>query len=366
MKNNFKKNFKKLLKLPNVKQTPIQKMVGNGNVECGVCERRCVIPLNKRGVCNTKININSKLYSLVYGDISSLQSRPIEIKPFFHFYPGSRALTFSTWSCNFKCPWCQNYTLSKKKPNPLKANYISPEDIVSLAINERDNGICVSFNEPTMLFEYSLDVFKLAKEKGLYNCYVSNGYMTEKAIEMLAESGIDAIKIDVKGDREAYIKYPKDINNEVIWRNAKYAKELGLHVEMVFLVIPGVNNSPNVIEEIINKHLKTLGSQVPLHFTRYFPAYKFINSSTSIRTLEWAYNKAKEKGILFPYIGNVIGHDYENTYCPNCGEVLVKRFGFQIISYGITKDKKCPSCGEKIPIIGSPPKKLTQLIWKQT
>jgi len=360
------KNFKKLLSLPNVKKTPLQKIIRNEKVECGVCERRCVISPNKRGVCETKININGRIYSLVYGDISSVESRPIEIKPFFHFYPGSRALTFSTWSCNFKCPWCQNYTLSKKKPNPLKANYISPENMALMAVNRSNDGICVSFNEPTMLFEYSLDVFKIAKERGLYNCYVSNGYMTKKAIDMLKESGLDAIKIDIKGDKKAYIKYPKNINYEVIWRNAEYAKKLGLHVEIVFLVIPKVNDNKNVIKGIIKKHLNTLGPLVPLHFTRYFPAYKFFNPTTPIEILEWAYNKAKEKGILFPYIGNVTGHDYENTYCPNCGETLIIRFGFQIISYRITKEKKCPSCGEEIPITGAPSKKLTQIIWKQT
>ncbi len=318
-------------------------------VRCGVCERRCIINEGKKGFCSTKMNIGGKLYTLVYGDISALESRQIELKPFFHFHPGTRALTFSTWSCNFRCPWCQNHSLSKRKPNPSKANYISPKGMVDKAIKRGDDGICVSFQEPTMLFEYSLDLFKISRKKGFYNCYVSNGYQSLEALRLLKKAGMDAINIDIKGGKEFYEKYCFDIDVNKIWRNIREAKNLGMHVEVVNLVITDVNDSEGSIKEIIDEHLKNAGEKTPLHFTRYYPSYKFENPPTKISTLERAYEMAKEAGILYPYIGNVPGHPYENTYCHNCGELLIERHGYLIKIK--KKIDRCPICGEEILII---------------
>ncbi len=334
-----------------IKESPLYEKLSNEKVGCGICERRCVIGLGKKSFCKTKTNIEGRLYTLVYGDISALESRPIEIKPFFHFYPGSTALTFSTWSCNFRCPWCQNWHLSRTEPNPERANYISPEKIVEMALKNKDEGLCVSFQEPTLLFEYSLDVFKIAREKGLYNCWVSNGYLTLEALRLLAGAGMDAIKIDMKGDKEVYKKYCGGLDVNVVWRNAGEAEKLGMRVEIVNLVITDVNDDEACLNEIIQRHIKELGADTPLHFTRYYPAYKFSNPSTKIETLEKAYEAAKKAGVLYPYIGNVPGHRYENTYCPNCGELLIKRLGFAVVDYKI-KGKKCQRCGEQIPIVG--------------
>lgn len=294
------------------------------------------------------MNIEGKLYTLVYGDINALESRPIEIKPFFHFYPGSSALTFSTWSCNFTCPWCQNFHLSKKQPEPENANFISPEAIVKMAVDNKDDGLCGSFTEPTMLFEYCLDAFSLAKEKGLYNCFVSNGYMTLEALRMLKKAGMDAIKIDMKGNSEVYKKYCA-ADSQVVWRNIKEAKHLGMHVEVVNLVITGVNDSDACLKEIIMR-CKEIDPSIPLHFTRYHPTYKFTSPATEIETLEKAYKMAKNAGMKFTYVGNIPGHEYENTYCPICGDVLIRRFGFQIIENKL-KGRRCPACGEAIPIV---------------
>jgi pyruvate formate lyase activating enzyme len=333
-----------------IRESPLYEKIGE-SVKCGVCERRCVITRNKTGFCKSKKNISGKLCTLVYGDISAVESRPIEIKPFFHFFPGSTALTFSSWGCNFRCPWCQNWHLSRGWADPEKASYISPEKMVDMAIRHGDLGLCVSFQEPTLLFEYSLDAFKLANEKNLYNCFVSNGYLTIEALSMLRDAGMHAINIDIKGDEYVYKKYCKGIDVDIIWRNAREAKNLGMHVEMINLVITGVNDDEECLDWIIEKHLAEVGQNTPLHFTRYHPAYKFTNPPTKVETLEMAYKKAKREGILYPYIGNVPGHEYENTYCPTCGEKLIKRLNYSIISYRITEDKRCPKCKEAIPII---------------
>jgi pyruvate formate lyase activating enzyme len=337
---------------PTVVECPLYERVERG-VRCGICERRCTVLEGKEGFCGSRKNISGRLFTLAYGDISALESRPIEIKPFFHFYPGSTSLTFSTWGCNFRCPWCQNWHLSRGKPDPEKANYISPQKMVEMAIKHGDVGLCVSFQEPTLLFEYSLDVFPLAKEKGLYTCYVSNGYLTMEALSMLHRAGLDAINIDIKGDGEVYSKYCRGVDVEVVWRNASEAKRMGMHVEMINLVIPGVNDDDECINWIIKRHLHEVGPETPLHFTRYHPAYKFTNPSTKVETLEKAYEMARDAGILYPYIGNVPGHRYENTYCPECGTLLIERRNFVILEYNLTEGDRCPRCNRKIHIVGA-------------
>ena len=342
-----------LTSYPTVREAEFYEKLSNDAVRCGLCERRCEIPKGSKGVCGTRVNINGKLYTLVYGDVSAIESRPIEIKPFFHYWPGSTALTFSTWSCNLDCVWCQNFHLSKVKPEPAKAIYYPPEKVVELAIYNGDEGLCASFQEPTLLSEWAIPLFKTGKARGVkYCCYVSNGYMTLDVLKALHAAGMDGIKIDIKGDNEVYKKYCGGADVEKIWRNAREAKKLGMHVEIVNLVVTNVNDDENTLQWVIDRHLKEVGPETPLHFTRYFPAYKFNNPPTKAETLEKAYKMAKKAGVLYPYIGNISGHRYENTYCPNCGEKLVRRYGCYILKYKITEDNRCPKCGAHIPITG--------------
>ena len=345
-----------------VRESPLYERVRGGKVRCGVCERRCLLEENERGFCKTRINIGGKLYTIVYGNLSALESRPIEIKPFYHFWPGSTALTFSTWSCNFTCPWCQNWHLSRTQPSLATANYVPPERVVKMA-SGRDEGVCVSFNEPLMLFEYSLEVFRLARARNLYCTYVSNGYMTLDALKMLRDSGLDGLKIDVKGGEEEYRRFNK-ASVDVVWRNAREAVRMGIHVEIVYLVVTDATDSESLILETIERHLNELGENVPLHFTRYFPAYRYHAPPTPVEKLEWAYEQARRMGVRFPYIGNVIGHRYENTYCPECGELLIRRYGPRVIRYRITDDARCPKCGSRVPITGRYIRKsFLRLLW---
>ena len=342
-----------LANYPTVRKAIFYEKLASDKVRCTLCERKCEISPGSKGFCKTRMNIDGELYTLVYGDVSAVESRPIEIKPFFHYWPGSTALTFSTWSCNLNCIWCQNFHLSKLEPEPAKAIYYPPEKMVELATFYGDFGLCASFQEPTLLSEWAVPLFKLGKEKGMkYCCYVSNGYMSLGVLEALHEAGMDGLKIDIKGNSETYEKYCGGADAEKIWRNAREAKKLGLHVEIVTLVVRDVNDDEETLGSIIERHLKEVGAENPLHFTRYFPAYKFHNPPTKVETLEKAYEMAKKAGVLYPYIGNVSGHKYENTYCPNCGERLVQRYSYYILQYKITKEKKCPRCGTQIPITG--------------
>ncbi len=334
-----------------LKKTPLYDSVGE-DVICRVCERKCLISPDEKGFCGTKINLDGKLYTIVYGDLSAMESRPIEIKPFFHYWPGSSAMTISTWSCNFRCPWCQNWHLSTRLPDPSTATFTPPELVIERAKRAGDQGICVSFNEPTLLFEYSLDLFNLAKKDGMYCCFVSNGYMTEEALKMLHSAGLDGLKIDVKGGEKAYSRFIGGANWKIPWGNAKLALSLGIHVEIVYLIVPGVNDSQEDLALAVETHLRELGSEVPLHFTRYFPAHLYTRPPTPIEKLEYARNLALEAGINFVYIGNVLGHEGENTYCPDCGKLLIRRFGPKIVKSNLTNDKTCPECGRYIPISG--------------
>ena len=342
----------KLLTYPSVEESLLYEGVDGDGLRCGICERRCTISSGQVGFCTTRMNIEGKLYTLVYGDISSMSANPIEKKPFFHFWPGSKALTIGTWSCNFTCPWCQNYDISKVRPQPSKATYIDPETFVRMIGRENCQGCSISFNEPTLLVEYSLNVFPLARTKGLYNTFVSNGYMTLEALRKLRDEGMDAIKFDIKGDEEAVQKYcGADVN--IVWRNVEEAKKLGLHVEVVILVIPGVNDDDECLIEISRRHVKEAGPEAPLHFSQFYPTYMMMDTPrTPVETLEGAHSIAIREGVQYVYTGNVPGHRLENTYCPACGELLIERFGFSVTKYRISQNRSCPKCGLEIPIVG--------------
>ncbi|NHI91892.1 MAG: AmmeMemoRadiSam system radical SAM enzyme [Candidatus Lokiarchaeota archaeon] len=316
---------------------------------CKTCEHKCILKIGQIGFCKTRKNIEGKLYTLIYGKISSISNNPIEKKPFFHFHPGSHALTIGSFSCNFTCDWCQNYHISKANPSKSRGDFISPKNLVQLAKDHGSDGLSYSFNEPTLLLEHSLDVFKIAQKEKLYNTYVSNGYMTLDAAKLLVEHGLDAINIDIKGDEKVIKNYcHADINK--IFRNASFFKNNGVHVELTTLVVTSLNDNIAIIEKLAKIIIDKLGVDTPWHLTRYHPDYKFKNPSTSIEFLERARKIGKNEGINYVYIGNVPDHEYENTYCPKCNELLLKRSVFSIIHKKLN-DNKCPNCQKEILMV---------------
>ncbi|HUV02660.1 MAG TPA: radical SAM protein [Desulfobacteria bacterium] len=243
------------------------------SVRCKTCERFCEIAVGRLGFCKTRKNIEGKLYTLEYGDIASISANPIEKKPFFHFFPGTKALTVGSYGCNFACPWCQNWAISKSVPTPVACNYISPERLVQLVKEMGCQGTSLSFNEPTLLLEYSLDVCTLAQKEGYYNTYVTNGYMSSDALNLLVEHGLDAMNVDVKGCKDAVRRYcGADV--EVVWRNIRAAKRKGVHIEITTLVIPGVNDDADCLRGIASRIRDDAGEGTPWHVTQHYPAYK--------------------------------------------------------------------------------------------
>jgi len=342
-----------------LKESKYQKKISDNIVQCLTCERKCKIAKGKTGFCQTRININGTIYILVYGCIPALSNNPIEKKPLFHFHPATRAITVGTFGCNFSCFWCQNHHISHPSRPILEMirrerDYLSPEKVIELALRNNCEGTSISFNEPTLLFEYSLEVFKLAKRNGLYNTYVSNGYMTEGVLKDLAENGLDAINIDIKGDIHTVKKYcGADI--EKVWRNAKLAKELGIHVEITTLLIEKVNSEQNIIKNIAKRILSDLGKSTPFHITRFSPHYKSheygITQSTSIELLKESYAIAKQQGLNFVYLGNLYNNAFEDTVCPNCSNLVITRAGFEVNKLSLDSKGNCKNCGYPICII---------------
>ncbi|MCS7118473.1 MAG: radical SAM protein [Archaeoglobaceae archaeon] len=321
-----------------MKEAKLYRRVGDSLI-CQLCYRFCRLKNGESGFCKVRLNKDGKLYTLTYGKISTLESRPIEIKPFYHFKPGSTSMTFSTYSCNFICPWCQNWRISRALP---EGREVSPQEIVDKAFLYGDESICASLNEPTLLYEFLLEVFRLAKEKGLLNTMVSNGYSSILALKELKKAGLNALKVDIKGGKKTYeMLKVKDF----AWKTAKEAIKMDIHVEIVNLIVTDVNEDQ--IQEIVDRHLKMLGKEIPIHFTRYFPAFMHLREPTKIETLEKAVELAKKEGISFAYLGNVPGHRFENTYCPDCGEILIKRYSYTVLEKRI-ENGRCWKCKREI------------------
>jgi len=332
---------------PFVRESLLQEISGN-KVRCNVCERRCLLVDGGWGWCRTRQNRDGRLVTLIYGAVSSMAANPIEKKPFYHFWPGTGAFTAGSWSCNFGCPWCQNWDISKQAP-PVRGRYVSPAEFVARTQGTGCSGTSISFNEPTLSLEWSIDVFRLAKEHGLYNTFVTNGYMTPESLTLLIESGLDAMNVDIKGSSEAVRKYCKAIEVEKAWAACKLARSSGIHIEITTLVIPTVNDQDEDLSSIAKRIAADLGPGTPWHVSAYAPAYRFEVPPTPVGTLERAWRIGKEAGLEFVYAGNVPGHPYDNTYCPHCDAVLIQRMGFQVLTNEVHAGH-CPQCD--YPIAG--------------
>jgi len=320
-------------------------------IQCQICQRRCKIAPGKNGFCKTRKNMNGELYSLIYGKVSSIRVSPIEIKPLFHFYPGSRWLSLGSLGCNFLCPGCQNWEISHADPEkeiPL-TEYISPEKAVQLATGENCKGISWTYNEPTLSLEYTLDTARKAKEKGLLTNYVTNGYITPEAMKLLGPC-LDAYRVDLKGfSAHAYKRIANISDFEGILEIIKMAKyKWGIHIEIITNLTPGFNDNERQLHDMARWIVDQLGPETPWHITRFVPHLKLSHlTHTPISKLEQARQIGMDNGLRYVYLGNVPGHPAENTYCPKCGKLLIERQNYQILRYNL-KRSKCNFCNQKI------------------
>ena len=312
-------------------------------VQCGLCSHNCKIPLDKKGFCRVRKNINGKLFSLVYGRACSVAVDPIEKKPLFHFAPGSQTLSIATVGCNFRCDFCQNYEISQ--PREIFGKDISPKELILM---NKTPGFSWTYTEPTVFFEYFYDTAKLSKRK--YHMWVTNGYTSIEAINK-AKKLIDAVNVDYKGNDEFY-RNLCSAKLEPVRTALKEYKKLGIWIEITNLLVPGYNDKDEIIKQMVDWIADNLG-QVPLHFSRFFPHHKLKADITTIESLERAVKIANEK-LDYVYIGNV-RHEKENTYCHNCKALLIERSGYSVVKIDLKKKGKnyhCPNCLAKIPVAG--------------
>lgn len=322
-------------------------------VRCNLCYKRCILKEGQIGLCGVRKNEGGKLYTLIYGVVSSIALDPIEKKPLFHFHPKSLALSLGTWGCNFRCVHCQNWEISYEKLTDetlSMSKFISPEELIRIARRYNAHGIAFTYNEPTIWFEYTLDGSKLAKKNGLYAVYVTNGSITSEGLQLISQY-LDAMSIDIKSFWESSFKKitgTKGINK--VLERAIEAKEMGIHVEIVTNVIPGINDSTKEMEELALWIRDNLGKKTPWHITRFYPYLKLSHlPPTPVKTLEKIREIGEKVGLQFVYIGNVFGHPYENTYCPKCKSLVIRRLGYEISEYHV-KNGKCEFCGENLNI----------------
>lgn len=323
----------------------------NDLVRCRLCPRRCTIKPGNVGYCRARKNVGGKLHSLVYGKPVAVNIDPIEKKPFYHFHPGSTALSIGTIGCNFSCKYCQNWEMSQASFEDLPHIEFPPEKAVEEAIRYGCVGISYTYNEPTVFYEYTLETAKLAKEKGLTNTYVTNGCIEEEPLVKISPY-LDAANIDLKGFDEKFYREICGAELEWVLRSIKSYVRHKIWIELTNLVVPGKNDDLEEIKEMCEWIIENCGDHTPLHFSRFFPAYKMLNlPPTPIETLERAWKVAKDAGLKYVYIGNVPGHPYDNTYCYSCGKLVIKRLGFEVLEFKI-REGKCYNCGAKIHVIG--------------
>jgi pyruvate formate lyase activating enzyme len=314
---------------------------------CLLCANGCAIPSGQRGKCRTRMNVNGELKSLVYGRPVSIHIDPIEKKPLYNYLPGSAAFSLATAGCPLRCKFCQNWEISQASPEDNKVPFTPPGRIVSAAHTSKSPVIAFTYNEPTVFTEYLTDIARDAKKQGIRSVLISCGFMNEAPLAEMC-TVLDAIKIDLKGYSEDFYRSVCGAQLRPVLRSIKQVAKSRVHLEIVNLVVPTLNDSDKMLQELTEWILGEIGPDVPVHFTRFHPDYQLRNlPPTPVATLESAYNMAMSKGMHYPYVGNVPDHPGNHTYCPNCKKAVIKRQGFFITEMNLDGGR-CKFCKHKI------------------
>lgn len=328
-----------------MKEAMLYKKEENKEVRCNLCAHRCKINSGRRGVCGVRENVDGTLYSLVYGRIIAENVDPIEKKPLFHIYPGSRSYSIATVGCNFRCLFCQNADISQmpRETGEIMGKRATPEEVVERAIRSGSRTIAYTYTEPTVFFEFAFDVATYAVKKGLKNVFVTNGYMTPEALELIAPV-LHGANVDLKSFQEEFYIKQCGARLSPVLDSLKRMKELGIWVEVTTLIIPGLNDSSEEFKKIA-EFVLSLGRETPWHVSRFYPRYKALDKPpTPVETVYRALKIGKEVGLKYVYSGNIPGGEGEDTLCANCGKTLVSRYGYFIKENNL-RNGCCSFCG---------------------
>ena len=327
----------------------------NGKVRCTACARYCAIPAGSHGFCYVQKNEGGTLTLLTYGRAAAVQIDPVEKKPLSHYRPGARVFSIGTVGCNWRCQYCQNAEISQEQV--VQGRPLSPRAAVDWALRTGCDGITFTYNEPTIFIEYALDIMREGHKEGLFANFVTNGYMTPEAVDLLAPH-LDAISVDFKGSGEPKFmqKYITAKGPAPILSTIADLHRRGVHVEITDLIVPEVGEDPDALRSLARYVRTELGPSTPFHLLRFHPDYKMLDfPETPIRTLEKLHAILQEEGLEYAYLGNVWGHPLEHTYCPKCHAIAVERYGFMIRRWNLDVENRCRGCGHPIPIVGRLP-----------
>ncbi|MFA4840018.1 MAG: AmmeMemoRadiSam system radical SAM enzyme [Candidatus Neomarinimicrobiota bacterium] len=333
---------------PYIREARYYRKLDGKNIQCQLCPKSCIVSPGQRGYCRVRENRDGIYQTLVYGRLCTINLDPIEKKPLFHFLPGTTAVSVATAGCNVQCKFCQNWNIAQVKPEDISFEYLSPEALVGLTKSRQSPTIAFTYNEPTVFTEYILDTAAVAKQRGIHSVMISNGFIQKQPLLDLCKV-LSAYKVDFKAFSEKFYSEVVSGSMKPVLDTMVRIKEQGVWLEIVNLVIPTQNDDRNSLRELSRWVVNNLGIDTPVHFTRFHPQYRMNNlPPTPTRTLETAYEIAREAGIRYVYVGNIPQNQKENTYCHHCGNLLIERAGFFINSNKIT-DGKCGSCQTKIP-----------------
>ncbi|MEM3526785.1 MAG: AmmeMemoRadiSam system radical SAM enzyme, partial [Candidatus Bathyarchaeia archaeon] len=330
---------------PNRREAMFYTPIEGSKVKCELCNHYCTILDGKTGICGVRINEAGRLYSMVYGKAAATGIDPVEKKPLYHFHPGSSTYSISTVGCNFKCRNCQNYEISQmpRDHNRIFGEDLPPEEVVDAAKRYRCESISYTYTEPTIFYEYAYETARIASREGLKNIFVTNGYISEDALKTI-KPYLHAANIDLKSFSDSFYRENCGARLQPVLDNIRLHRELGIWVEVTTLIIPTMNDSEDELRSIAG-FIKSVGEEIPWHVSQFYPMYRLLDlPRTPISTLKKARRIGLEAGLRYVYVGNVPGDEGENTYCYNCGERLIRRFGYEILENKIA-DSKCPKCG---------------------
>jgi pyruvate formate lyase activating enzyme len=321
----------------------------DSSIDCFLCNHRCHIKDGSYGICKIRLNKKGRLYSLNYGKVVAANIDPIEKKPLYHFLPGSKSYSIACVGCNFQCGFCQNWQISQAKIAKelnLFEYRLAPKSIIEQALANKCPSISYTYTEPTIYFEFAYECAKLAKEKGLLNVFVTNGYMSKESLRQI-KPYLDAANVDLKSYREDFYNKTCKAKLEPVLENISFMKELGIWVEITTLVISGLNDSAKELKDIVN-FIYALDKSIPWHISAFHPDFELMQiAPTQASTLEIAYNLAKEKGLKYVYTGNLCTTAGSDTLCPSCKKVLIQRKGF-FVKFNKIENTKCLYCGQNI------------------
>jgi pyruvate formate lyase activating enzyme len=320
----------------------------NRKIKCVLCPRECVIDDRERGYCGVRENRGGVYYSLVHSRVCAAHVDPIEKKPFFHFYPGSLAFSIATAGCNVNCKMCQNWEISQVRPEQVQNTYLPPPQVAVLAKQEECRSIAYTYSEPAIFYEYMLDTADAGRKVGVRSAVVSGGFIRQDPLKELCRH-VDAIKVDVKAFSQKF--YTEVVNGELkpVLDALVTMRKLGMWTEIVYLVVPTLNDSDQEFRALAKWIRSELGTDVPLHFSRFLPQYLLKNlPPTPLQTLERAKAASDAEGLHYVYLGNIPRHPAEKTYCPKCRRVVVDREGFLVNGLHLLKGR-CQYCQQPIP-----------------